>query len=103
MSPQEPPTTVVDAAKRRRYEIRVGDAVAGYALYRDAPGTRVVVHTEIAAAHEGGGLGSRLAAGVLDDIRAHGWTVTPTCPFIAAYIVRHPEYADLVRATGRAS
>lgn len=99
MQDEEP--RVVDAADRHRYEIRDGDDVAGFARYHDAPGgRRIVVHTEIAVVHEGQGLGARLAQGVLDDIRAHGWTVTPTCPFIAAYIDRHPQYADLVRATG---
>ena len=38
----------------------------------------------------------QLVSGVLDDIRARGLEVVPLCPFAAAYIRRHPEYADLV-------
>jgi uncharacterized protein len=34
--------------------------------------------------------------GALDDMRARGLKVAPVCPFVAAYIRRHPEYADLV-------
>jgi predicted GNAT family acetyltransferase len=45
---------------------------------------------------EGRGLGSRLVAGALDDIRARGLRAVPLCPFAAAYARRHPEYADLV-------
>jgi predicted GNAT family acetyltransferase len=42
------------------------------------------------------GLGSALVAGALDDARARGLRVVPICPFVDAYIRRHPDYADLV-------
>lgn len=99
MAQESRPIEVTDASEDRRYEIRLGDQLAGYARYRDAAdGRRILVHTEVDDAFEGQGLGGRLARGALDDIRAHGWTVTPTCPFIAGYIDGHPEYADLVDA-----
>jgi predicted GNAT family acetyltransferase len=56
----------------------------------------IIAHTEIDERREGEGLGSELVRGVLDHIRASGKTVIPTCAFTAAYIHRHPEYADLV-------
>lgn len=87
---------VVDNPERHRYELRVGDRVAGIVQYATEPGTVVLVHTEIAPSVEGEGLGSKLVAGALDDIRARGLEVVPLCPFAAAYIERHPEYADLV-------
>ena len=93
-----PAVRVVDNPARRRYEAYVGDAPAGFVTYVARPGSLVLVHTEIDAAVEGHGVGSRLAAGVLDDIRARGLRVVPRCPFIAAFIGRHPEYADLVEA-----
>ena len=45
---------------------------------------------------EGHGVGSRLVQGALDDLRARGLAVVPLCPFVAGFIDRHPEYADLV-------
>jgi predicted GNAT family acetyltransferase len=45
---------------------------------------------------EGSGVGSALVAGALDDIRSRGLRVVPLCPFVAAFIRRHSEYADLV-------
>ena len=87
---------VVDNPERHRYELRVGDRVAGIVQYATEPGTVVLVHTEIAPSVEGEGLGSKLVAGALDDIRARGLEVVPLCPFAAAYIERHPEYVDLV-------
>jgi predicted GNAT family acetyltransferase len=87
---------IVDNAAERRYEARLDGVVVGISEYRQAPSRRIVFHTEVASEHEGRGIGARLAKGVLEDIRARGLRVTPRCPFIAAYLGRHPEYADLV-------
>jgi predicted GNAT family acetyltransferase len=59
------------------------------------------VHTEVSPTVEGEGLGSRLVSGALDDIRARGLEVVPLCPVAAAYIRRHPEYADSSRRPAR--
>ena len=88
---------IVDNPGARRYEALVGDGLAGFAEYRALPGRIVFIHTEVTAEFEGRGVGGRLAAGALDDVRARGLDVTAKCPFIAAYIRRHPEYADLLR------
>ncbi len=53
-------------------------------------------HTETPVAARGRGLASRLTKGVLDEMRARGLKVRPRCPFVVAYIARHPEYNDLV-------
>jgi len=41
-----------------------------------------------------------LARGALDSARERGLAVVPSCPFVASYITKHPEYADLVAAHG---
>ena len=90
------PRTVVDEPDQHRYEIRLGEDLAGFAIYHRRGGKAYFVHTEIDPAFEGKGLGSTLAKGALDAERALGEPVVPLCPFIRAYIDRHPEYADLV-------
>lgn len=92
------PTTVRNNPERHRYEIVVDDAVAGFVGYRSKPGLLIFTHTQIESAYEGQGLGSRLARAALDDVRAQGLRLVPVCPFIAGYLERHPEYADLVDA-----
>ncbi len=97
LSSDAPRIEVVDNPDETRYEIRVDGALAGFVLYRDEGGDRrVLVHTEIDDAYEGQGLGGRVAAFALDDIRRRGLRVVPRCPFIRGYIERHPDYADLV-------
>jgi uncharacterized protein len=89
---------VVANSPKRRYEALVDGAVAGYVLYHEREGALILIHTEVVDEFEGEGVGSRLIAGALDDIRARGLQVTPLCPFAAAYIKRHEEYNDLVAA-----
>jgi predicted GNAT family acetyltransferase len=84
-----------------RYEIAVDGEVAGFAEYRLRPGLIAFVHTEIDGRFEGRGLGGKLVAAALDSARSEGLIVLPFCPFVTAYIERHPEYADLVPADYR--
>ena len=87
---------VRDNANELRYELLLDDAVVGEIRYRLAPDAVVLVHTEVLPALEGSGLGGRLVAGALDDIRARGLHVVPICPFVRSYLGRHPDYRDLV-------
>ncbi|HEY3629365.1 MAG TPA: GNAT family N-acetyltransferase [Jatrophihabitantaceae bacterium] len=88
--------SVRDDPAQSRYEIYVDGDRAGFSVYRDEPGRRVFTHTVVDDDYEGQGLGSRLAAEALDDTRSRGLSVVPRCPFIRAYIERHPAYADLL-------
>jgi predicted GNAT family acetyltransferase len=87
--------SIVDEPDQQRYAARLGGRVVGFAEYRAVQGRLILFHTEVDPSVEGRGVGSRLAAGVLDDIRARGLKVTVKCPFIGAFVARHPEYQDL--------
>jgi len=83
--------------RQHRYQARVGNVVAGYCEYSRSDGVIALTHTAVSPECEGRGVGSALAVRALDDARAEGLRVEPACRFIAAYIARHPAYADLVR------
>lgn len=87
---------VVDDPDAHRYVAYLGARPAGFVTYRALTGRIVLIHTETDPTLQGAGVGSALAAGALDDIRARGLLVTPRCSFIRSYIERHPEYDDLV-------
>jgi predicted GNAT family acetyltransferase len=87
---------VADNPAQSRFELLVDGELVGRADYRPAGDSVIVAHSEIDERREGQGLGSELVRGTLDQIRASGKTVIPTCEFTAAYIRRHPEYVDLV-------
>lgn len=93
--------TVRDNREQSRFEVRVGDDVAGFASYELRGSTILFVHTEVAPEYEGRGLGSALARAALEAARDRGLGVLPYCPFIRSYIARHPEHTDLVPAEQR--
>ena len=87
---------VSDNPERSRFEALVDGELAGFVEYRRRDGRLEMHHTEVDAAYEGQGVGSRLAKGALDAARAMGARVEPTCPFIRRYIDEHDEYRDLL-------
>jgi uncharacterized protein len=88
---------VTDNEVEKRYEARVDGELAGSAYYDTADDLIVFTHTEVDDAFEGHGVGSALARAALDAVRADGRRkVVARCPFIKAWIDRHPAYQDLL-------
>lgn len=88
--------TVQNNPAKKRYELTVeGHTAATY--YSLADGVITFIHTEVPKELEGRGIGSRLIKGALDQVRATGLKVVAQCPFVHAYIGKHPEYADLLK------
>lgn len=88
---------VVDNELEDRFELRYDGRLAGFAAYRHRDKATVFVHTEVDPEFEGKGLGSMLARQALDQTVARGEAIIPVCPFISAYLRKHPEYDDHVR------
>ncbi|GAA4228630.1 GNAT family N-acetyltransferase [Actinomadura meridiana] len=89
-------TEITDNSARNRYEISLDGDVAGFVEYERGDSALVLAHTEVGSDYEGKGVGSSLARGVLDDVRAKGLSVVPLCPFIRKWIEKHPDYQDMV-------
>lgn len=87
---------IVDAPDSQRYEARFDERVVGFARYRRTGDRILFHHTEVDPAYEGKGIGSRLASGALEDALARGLRVIVGCPFIGAYLKRHPDLATRV-------
>ena len=86
----------VDAEARQRYEALVDGDLAGLIDYK-AKGHRIaLIHTEVLAAYQGRGLAEQLVRFALDDARRRGLGVIATCPYVRAYVERHPETHDIV-------
>ncbi|MCT4353362.1 N-acetyltransferase [Streptomyces sp. Je 1-79] len=95
MSEQEAAPVVRHVEPRHRYEILVDDRHAGLTAYRDRDGRRVFFHTEIDDAYAGRGLASILVEQALTDVRASGLRIVPVCPYVAKFLKKHEEFADL--------
>ncbi|RSS67485.1 bifunctional pirin family protein/GNAT family N-acetyltransferase [Streptomyces sp. WAC06614] len=69
--------------------------LAGLTAYRDRGDQRVFFHTEIDDAYAGRGLAAILVQQALTDVRASGMRIVPVCPYVASFLTRHQEYADI--------
>jgi uncharacterized protein len=88
--------TVRDNPARHRFELDSGGQVA-FLTYRLAPGSITLLHEEVPSELEGRGIGSALARGVLEMVRARGLKLVVLCPFVESYMEKHPEFNDLLR------
>jgi len=85
----------------RRYELTVGSETVGFVGYEQEGDALAITHTEVGDDHEGEGLGSTLVRGVLEQLREQGTQVLPYCPFVQAFLAKHPELQDVVPAAER--
>jgi len=81
---------------RNRFEADV-DGTLAVAEYIQRQNFIIFTHTEVPPTLEGQGIGSRLARFALEYAREQGWQVNLLCPYIAAYIRRHPEFRDILK------
>jgi predicted GNAT family acetyltransferase len=86
---------VTDNPARHRFELTVEGHTA-FAVYALAGDVITFVHTEVPKELAGRGVGSTLAQGALENVRARNLKVIAECPFIAGYIKKHVEYAGLL-------
>lgn len=82
----EPDVHVVDNPAAKRFEGYLGDDLVGVVEYIPLQGKVIATHTEVGEAFEGRGIGSRLVAGVLGQLRSEGRSVQPLCPYVAAFL-----------------
>jgi len=98
MPPARPDLHVLDVPDLERYEARLGQErlLAGLVDYHLADDFIVLTHTEVLDGFEGQGIGSRLVRAVLEDLRERQVAVIPKCPFIVAWLQKHPEQHDVL-------
>ena len=80
-------------ARRLHTRVEGHEAELRYSL---RGGRMVIDHTGVPDAIGGRGIAGILVKAALDLARARGWRVVPACSYSAAYVQRHPEYADLI-------
>jgi uncharacterized protein len=95
MSEADETSDVVNDPSQHRYQLTV-DGHTAAAHYETAGGVITFVHTEVPPELGGQGIGSKLIAGALDQVRADGLKVITQCPFVKAFIAKNAAYQDLL-------
>ena len=83
-------SSVRDIKQLHRFELDVDGHVA-FSEYQRADNAITFMHTEVPKELEGRGIGSALVRGALEIAKGQGLTIKARCPFVAAYIKKHPE------------
>jgi predicted GNAT family acetyltransferase len=87
---------VLNNKAHHRYELAIEGHIAA-THYSIADGVITFIHTEVPPELGGKGVGSKLIKGALDQVRADGLKVIAQCPFVKAFIEKHPDYQDLLK------
>jgi uncharacterized protein len=88
--------TVRNNTALHRFELDA-DGHTAVAYYQLSPGVITFTHTEVPQELAGRGVGSALARGALEIVRSQGLKVVAKCPFVGAFVGKHPEYDDLLK------
>jgi uncharacterized protein len=94
---QEAESGVRHEPARERFVLASGGGVAVLEYRRVDATTLDYNHTFVPNELRGRGLASALTDGALRYALEHDLTVIPSCPFVAAFIAKHPEYRPLLR------
>ncbi|HEU4997180.1 MAG TPA: GNAT family N-acetyltransferase [Gemmatimonadaceae bacterium] len=86
---------VIHNVERHQFELHTGDMLASLVYRCEADNVINLLHTEVPRPLEGRGYASALASAAIDYAAAHDLTVRPTCPFVRAYLRRHPSAVRL--------
>ena len=96
----EQPLINRDEGTKKRFELGNGTEVPFVEYIQNKQNTIFLTHTEVPVSLEGQGIGSIIVSKTLDYIRESGTVMAPLCPFVAAYLKKHPEKAQGILAPG---
>ena len=94
-------TTVTRNDEEHRYEVHVGDVLAGFTTFRESRGRLLFPHTEVDPAFRGRGLAQAVVSEAMADAARRGETVVPHCPVVAKYLRENPVPGLTIEWPGR--
>lgn len=86
---------VINNEQNLRFEIDLGDDKA-FLEYRWKNDKMALMHTFVPEQHEGKGIAGLLARTALEYAKSNNIKLIVYCPYVAAFIKKHPEYDVLV-------
>ena len=87
-----PTPAVTNNTDRSQFEITIGNDTA-FLSYERSAGSLVLVHTEVPASLRGQHIGDALVKAALDYGHQEHLRLVAMCPFVKAYLRKHPSIA----------
>lgn len=87
---------LIDNKAHQQFELDIKGYTPLIEYYINPEGNVFLTHTEVPMQLEGKGIGSTLVKKTLENIEQRKLHVVPMCPFVAAYIKKHPEWMRIV-------
>ena len=84
-----------DNREEKRFEMPFENTVS-FIEYEKDGNIISLLHTEVDESLEGQGAGTAIVEKVLRQIEKEGMQLIPLCPFVVAYIKRHPEWERII-------
>ncbi len=78
-----------------RFEMKVGEFIA-FIEYKQSSHKIKLIHTEVPQELEGNGAATAIIEKTLDYIEKNNSKLIPVCPFVVAYLRRHPDWKRIV-------
>ena len=94
MTESAAPSVSHDAA-RHRFTAQTDDGEAVLAYAEAGDGVLDLQHTVVPPGARGEGVGDALVRAAVAHARAEGLQLIPTCPFVEAWLRRHPQERDV--------
>lgn len=79
-----------------RFEVQAGDSPPAFLSYVHEQECVVLEHTFVPEEMRGRGVAAVLVRAALREARRQQWNIVPRCSYVARFIERHQEFADLV-------
>lgn len=78
-----------------RFEMMLFDDTA-FIEFVESEKTFTLIHTEVPESLQGKGIGSAIIEKTLSYAKANGFVIKPICPFVLAFLKRHPEWNEIL-------
>jgi len=92
---------VKDNRRHHRFELEINGKLSVVEYQQVDDETLALTHTEVDPSLEGQGVGSHLVKGVLEYAERNNLKIVSLCPFVTAYLKRHPDWNRLVSTVHR--
>jgi uncharacterized protein len=87
---------IFNSEQHQHFETKLDNGEYGFIEYRWHKGTLVLMHTLVPEKYEGKGIASAIAKFALEYAREKKLQLIVYCPYVRAYMMRHPEYDNLL-------